>query len=95
VRELTDVPTMREAGYAEVECDTWLGVLAPAKTPIDIIVLLHREIVSAVALPDVQERLVTLGFEPATATPEEVATLIKTDTAKWAGVIRAAGIKAE
>jgi tripartite-type tricarboxylate transporter receptor subunit TctC len=95
VRDLSDVPTMREAGYSEVECDTWLGALAPAKTPRDIIELLKREIVRAVALPDVQDRLVTLGFEPATATPEEVATLIKTDTAKWADVIRAAGIKAE
>jgi tripartite-type tricarboxylate transporter receptor subunit TctC len=95
LRELTDVPTMREAGYSEVECDTWIGVLAPAKTPRDIIVLLNREIVRAVVLPDVQDRLVALGFEPAAATPEEVATLIKADIAKWVGVIRAAGIKVE
>jgi tripartite-type tricarboxylate transporter receptor subunit TctC len=95
VRQLPDVPTMREAGYPEVECDTWLGALAPAKTSSDIIALLHRDIVSAVALPDVQNHLVTLGFEPARATPEEFATLIKTDIAKWADVIRAAGLKSE
>src|SRR5204862_6683799 len=71
LRELSDIPTLREAGYAEVECDTWVGALAPAKTPRDIIELLNREIVSAVALPDVQDRLITLGFAPATTTPEE------------------------
>jgi tripartite-type tricarboxylate transporter receptor subunit TctC len=95
LREAPDVPTMREAGYAKVECETWLGVLAPAKTPSDVIALLHREIAGAVALPEVQGRLIALGFEPAAASPEEVATLIKTDIAKWADVIRSAGIKAE
>ena len=95
LRELPDIPTMQESGYRDVECDTWLGALAPAKTPIDIIALLNREITAAVALPDVQNRLITLGFEPASATPEELATVIKTDTAKWADVIRTAGIKVQ
>jgi tripartite-type tricarboxylate transporter receptor subunit TctC len=95
LRELPDIPTMQESGYRDVECDTWLAALAPAKTPIDIIALLNREITAAVALPDVQNRLITLGFEPASATPEELATIIKTDTAKWADVIRTAGIKVQ
>ncbi len=95
LHELPDLPTMREAGYAGIECDTWLGALAPAKTPSDIIALLNREIGRSVALPDVQNRLLALGFEPATATPEEFASVIKADIAKWASVIRAAGIKAE
>lgn len=95
LRELPDIPTMQESGYRDVECDTWLAALAPARTPIDIIALLNREITAAVALPDVQNRLITLGFEPASATPEELATVIKTDTAKWADVIRTAGIKVQ
>jgi len=82
-----------ELGFAEVECDTSILVLAPAGVPRDIIALLHDEIARAVALPDVEARLVALGFEPFTATPDEVATLIKRELPKWAGVIRAAGIK--
>jgi tripartite-type tricarboxylate transporter receptor subunit TctC len=93
VRELPDIPTMREAGFAEVECDAWQVVLVPSRVPRDIIALLHDEIARVVALPDVQARLVALGFEPFAATPDEVADLIKTELPKWAGVIRAAGLK--
>jgi tripartite-type tricarboxylate transporter receptor subunit TctC len=53
-RELPDVPTMREAGYAEVECDVWVGVLVPARTPTEIITLPSHEIVQAVALPELR-----------------------------------------
>src|SRR5262247_3294593 len=60
LRALPDVPTMREAGYAQVECDAWVGVLAPAKTPRDIVTLLHREIVRVVQIPEIQDRLVSL-----------------------------------
>src|SRR5262249_3491795 len=93
VRELPDIPTMREVGFAEVECDASIVVLVPAGVPQDIIALLHHEIARADALPEVEARLVGLGFEPSTATPDEVAALIKSELPKWAGVIRAAGIK--
>jgi tripartite-type tricarboxylate transporter receptor subunit TctC len=95
LRGLPDVPTMRESGYAEVECDAWVGVLAPAGTPKDIVTLLHQGIAKAVGLQAVQERLVSLGFEPTTASPAEVAGIIKTDIPRWAGVIKSAGIKTE
>ena len=68
--------------------------LVPAKTPKDVITLLNREIAAAVAPPEVQERLTTLGFETATATPEELASFLKAEIPKWAAVIQAAGIKA-
>ena len=95
LRGLPDIPTMRESGYAEVECDAWVGVLAPAGTPKDIVTLLHQGIVKAIALPDVQARLVSLGFEPTTASPTEVAATIKTEIPRWAGVIKSAGIKTQ
>jgi hypothetical protein len=79
VRELPDIPTMREAGFAEVECDAWQVVLVPSRVPRYIIALLHGEIDRVVRLPDVQARLVALGFEPFAATPDEVAALIKTE----------------
>ena len=93
LRELPDVPNMLDAGYADVECDVWLGVMAPANTPKDIVMLLSHEIVLAVAQPDLQERLVAFDFEAAHTTPNELAAVIKAEIPKWAGVIRAAGIK--
>jgi tripartite-type tricarboxylate transporter receptor subunit TctC len=95
LKGLPAIPTFREAGYADVECDAVVGVLAPAKTPKDIIDLLNREIAAAVAPPEVQERLATLGFEAATATPVELGAFLKAEIAKWAGVIRTAGIKVD
>jgi tripartite-type tricarboxylate transporter receptor subunit TctC len=93
VRELPDIPTMREAGFAEVECDAWIVVLVPTGVPRQIIALLHDDIARIVALPEVAARLVALGFEPFTATPDEIAGLIRSELPKWAGVIRAAGVK--
>jgi len=92
LKGLPSVPTFREAGY-DVECDAVVGVLAPAKTPKEIIALLNREIAAAVAPPDVQERLMSLGFETSTVTPEELAAFLKAEIPKWANVIRTAGIK--
>ena len=93
LRGLPSIPTFREAGYA-VECDAMVGVLAPAKTPKDIINLLNKEMTAAVAPPDVQERLKTLGFETPTMTPDELGAFLKAEMPKWAAVIKAAGIKA-
>jgi len=95
LKGLGAIPTFREAGYPDVQCDAIVGVLAPAKTPKDIITLLNREIAAAVAPEDVQERLITLGFETATATPEEFAAFLRAEIAKWAGVVTAAGIKVD
>jgi len=92
---LPDVPTMTEAGYPEIEGDSWVGVLVPAGTPKDIISLLHREIVRIIALPDMKARLGELGYDPIGSTPEEFATRIKVEIENWAKVIRAANIKPE
>ncbi|MSP47300.1 MAG: hypothetical protein EXQ83_16030 [Xanthobacteraceae bacterium] len=95
LKGLPSIPTFREAGYPEVVCDAVVGVLAPAKTPKERITMLNREIAAAVAPPDVQERLVSLGFETATASPEELAAFLKAEIPRWANVIRIAGIKAQ
>ncbi len=94
VPTLPDVPTMAEAGYPDVEGELWFAVAVPAGTPKEIVALLNREIVKAMALPDVKERLATLGFDSIASTPEEFGARIRTDTEKWAKVIRAANIKA-
>jgi tripartite-type tricarboxylate transporter receptor subunit TctC len=95
MRGLPNVPTMAEEGFGNIESDTWVGLLAPAKTPREIITRLNQETVRAVEQQDVKERLFGLGFEPASYTPEEMADIIKADIPKWAGVIRDAGIKSQ
>ena len=92
---LPNVPTTAEAGYPDIEGDGWVGVFAPAGTPKEIISLLHREIVKIIALPEMKERLPTLGFEPVANTPEEFAERIKVEVETWGKVIRAANIKVQ
>ena len=92
---LADVPTTAEAGYPDIQGDSWVGLLAPAGTPNEIIGAVQREIAAIIALPDVKERLPTLGFEAVASTPEEFAIRIKVETKMWGKVIRAANIKPE
>ena len=92
---LPDVPTMTEAGFPEVEGESWFTMVVSAGTPKDVIALLHREIVRAIARPDMKERLATLGYAPLATTPAEAAAQFSTEMAKWTKVIRAAGIKAQ
>ena len=94
-KALPDVPTMAEAGIPGQEAYTLTGMLAPAGTPKAIIDQLHQEIVTLVALPDVQARLDDLGFEVVANSPDEFAARIKVEMAKWAKVIRDANIKPE
>ena len=70
-------------------------MIVPARTPREIITLLHQEVVKLIALPDMKERLATLGFEPVSNTPEECAAQFRTEIAKWTKVIRQAGIKGQ
>ena len=95
LQALPDVPTMAEAGYPDIEGEVWLAVIVPARTPKEIIALLLREIVKTIALPDMKERMATLGFDPVGSAPEECAAYFRTEAAKWAKVIRQAGIKAQ
>jgi tripartite-type tricarboxylate transporter receptor subunit TctC len=86
---------MTEAGYPQIEGDSWVGILVPARTPANIIDVLHRESAKILALPDMKERLTTLGYEVVASTPEEFATRIKIEIDMWGKVIRAANIKME
>ncbi|HYU11661.1 MAG TPA: tripartite tricarboxylate transporter substrate binding protein [Stellaceae bacterium] len=95
LQALPDVPTMAEAGYPDIEGEAWFAVIVPARTPKEIIALLHGEIVKIIALPDMKERMATLGFDPIGSAPEECAAQFRTEAAKWGKVIREAGIKAQ
>ena len=92
---LPDVPTMAEGGYPDIKGDSWVGFLVPAGTPKDIVVLLNREIAKILALPDMKDRLVSLGSDAVASSPEEFAQRIKTEIETWGKVIRAANIKVQ
>jgi tripartite-type tricarboxylate transporter receptor subunit TctC len=88
-----EIPTMTEAGYPDIEGDSWVGVLVPARTPKEVITLLHREIAKILALPDIKERLTTLGFDIVASTPEEFDRRIAAEIETYGRVIRAGNIK--
>jgi len=92
---LPDVPTMAEAGYPEVEGESWFAIVVPAGTPKEIIASLNREIAKAVAAPDVTQRLAVLGYAGVSSSPEDCAAKFKAEAAKWTKVIGASGIKGE
>ena len=88
-----DVPTIAESGVPEYVVNQWYGVLAPAKTPHAIIVQLQTAIAQAVASADLKERMTAEGMEAAASTPAAFVSLIKSETTRWATVIKAAGLK--
>jgi tripartite-type tricarboxylate transporter receptor subunit TctC len=93
LKALPDIPTLIESGYRGVECDAVVGVLIPARTPKEIVVLLNKEIGAAVATPEIQDRLTELGFQTQLATPDELAEFFKQDAERWAKLVRSAGIR--
>src|SRR6266852_765439 len=92
---LPDVPTFAESGLPGFVVDSWVGVLAPARTPQPVIERLQREIAAVLADPVVRERYGVLGIEPVGNTPEQFAAQIREDLARWEKVVRQAGIKLE
>ena len=90
---LPDVPSIAEAGLPGYEATQWFGVLAPAGTPQAIVERLHKEIVTALKSPDVVKQLSTQGAQIVASSPEQFAAYIRTETKKWAEVVKAAGIK--
>ena len=90
---LPDVPTLDEQGLKGFETATWYGVAAPAGTPKEIVKKLHAEIVRIIKLPEVRERLASEGADFVGDTPEELTAFVKSEIAKWAKVVKQAGMK--
>jgi tripartite-type tricarboxylate transporter receptor subunit TctC len=90
-----DIPTIAESGFPGFEADSWYGVLAPAHTPRPIVNRLHDEIVRVLAMPEVKERLNSVGFELVGSSPDEFAAYIKSEIPKWAKVVKISGAKAD
>ena len=88
-----DIPTVVESGFPGFDVQSWAGVLAPAGTPPEIIDRLHGEIVRILNIPEVRNAFLAQSAEPVGNTPGEFAAEIKSSVARWAPVIKAAGIK--
>jgi tripartite-type tricarboxylate transporter receptor subunit TctC len=94
-RYFPDVPTTKEAGYPGIEMTNCYGTLVPAKTPREIVTKLHDALVKTVATPNVRERLMSVGADPQTMSPDEFTRFIKADIEKWGKLAKSAGIVIE
>jgi tripartite-type tricarboxylate transporter receptor subunit TctC len=92
-RLLPDVPTFAELGFPKVAVSLWYGLLAPAGTPRPIIERLNREVAKILETPEIGERLRAQGAEPMPGTPEAFASFMQEEMAKWAPVVKQAGVK--
>jgi len=92
---LPDLPTIDEAGVKGFEVANWYAIFAPANTPKEVLARLNREIVRALAQPDVKARMLQAGVVAVSSTPEELAAFHRVEMEKWAKVIREAKITAE
>ena len=90
-----DVPTLAESGLPGYEIGSWQGVFAPAGVSTEIVKRLNTEIVRIINAPDVRQKLVDMGAEPAPNTPEEFAAMVKAEVTKWADVVRKSGAKVD
>jgi tripartite-type tricarboxylate transporter receptor subunit TctC len=90
---LPEVPPIAESGLPGFEATAWFGVYAPAATPKDIVAKVSRELAAALRTPESRQRMAVLGAEPVGSTPEDMSRIVEAETAKWARVVRDAGIK--
>jgi len=90
---LPDVPTVAEAGVPGFAVNNWAGVFVAGGTPRPVIERLNSEIVKALAPTDVRQKLLEMGLVSATNTPDEFAAYIKSETVRWAKIVKDAGIK--
>jgi len=86
-----DLPTMQESGFENFDVSSWFGVIAPKGTPDEAITKLNKAMLTALAKPEVKERLAKLGAVPANTTPAQFGDFIKSEVNSWAEVVKASG----
>ncbi len=92
---LPDVPTVAESGVPGFDASSWFGLTGPADLPRDIAVKISTGIASVLKQADIRERFIAQGADPVGSTPEEFGTYMRTETAKWARLVKASGAKAD
>lgn len=90
-----NVPTMAEQGFKDFEATTWYGLVGPGKLPKSIAQKINDDVNTVLSMPDVQERMDTYGAEDGGGSMEKFAEFIRSETTKWAGVVKTGGIKAD
>jgi tripartite-type tricarboxylate transporter receptor subunit TctC len=93
--QFPEIPTIAEAGFPKAEFNFWVGMLAPAGTPREVLARLNGEIQKALAAPDMKERLANLGNDPMFMSPAEFDAFLKEEYTVLGAVMRAAGVKAQ
>ena len=92
---LPDVPTIKEQGFGNLEFTSWFGIVAPAKTPADIVAKLSADVQKAVRSPEGKQKMEDAGFRVTGTTGEEFARIIRADTVTWGKAVAATGFKAD
>ena len=93
IPDLPDVPTVAEAAISGFEATIWYGLVAPTRTPADIVAKLNRDVTELLRTREIQSTLLTQGTEPSPTTPKEFSDWINSETTKWDKVIKTLGIK--
>lgn len=91
--QIPNVPTMGEAGIGDFEVSSWNGLLAPARTPPDIVAKLNRECQKILAMPDIREKFAAQAAEPVGGSPEQFGIYIRSEIDRWAKVVKESGAK--
>ncbi|MDA8453279.1 tripartite tricarboxylate transporter substrate binding protein [Acidovorax sp. GBBC 3334] len=92
---LPDVPTVAESGYKGFDVSSWYGIFAPAGTPANVVATVNTEVNKLIAQPEMRAAIQAQGAEPETMGTAQFSTLLKTDYAKWKGIVEASGAKIE
>jgi tripartite-type tricarboxylate transporter receptor subunit TctC len=92
---MPDVPTVAESGLPGFEASNWFGLMAPAGPPPETVGRLNAETAKALQAPDLREKLASLGFEVQSSTPQEFTALLKSETEKWAKVVKTSGARTD
>jgi tripartite-type tricarboxylate transporter receptor subunit TctC len=92
---LPDVPTFPESGFPDLKVSVWWGVMGPAAMPKEIVTQLNREIVAALASPEMKDRLQSMSARPLGGTPEQFTAFFNEETTRWARVVKASGAKVD
>jgi tripartite-type tricarboxylate transporter receptor subunit TctC len=92
---LPDVPTVAESGLPGYALTNWFGLLAPTATPPDRLAKLHADVVAVLRDPEIQKKIAALGADVVGDSPQEFGTAMRAESAQWAEIIKAAGIRAE
>jgi tripartite-type tricarboxylate transporter receptor subunit TctC len=87
------VPTSKEAGFPNFQMSIWYGMFAPAGTPREVISRLHREVAKALDDPALRQHMSNAGMDPWLGTPEDMGSLVRNETNRYAKIIQSAGIR--